>query len=426
MTTTPWRLPFSRPFEDDEVDAELARVRAHGFDAVAAYIATRVAVAADARRDRRATLRAPASSLAFPRRRRGRRTCRRPVENGAVGQSRVAPRSCCATRATTARWRRRRAETRPDSSAPERDSLPSRDSPLEHAASRTAATSSGKARMLHRQRDSRRSPISPRKRRAVALSYGSYLKVDELLGLQQPLSRPPHHDEMLFIIIHQVYELWFKQLLHEVDATMAALDRDDLLRVAKHFRRIHTIQRLLEQQVDILETMTPQEFNQFRDNLNPGQRLSIGAVPRARVRVRRAADRSCCKRIELDDAQRARLGTRASASRRSTTASKRCCARRGFRRRFERGAGRELPPDLHRRSRDTTISILLLEDLIEFDERFLLWRGRHVRMVERMIGQKQGTGGSPGARISRGHARASLLSRAVGSAHATSAKERYA
>jgi tryptophan 2,3-dioxygenase len=103
----------------------------------------------------------------------------------------------------------------------------------------------------------------------VTLSYGSYLKIDELLDLQQPLSRPPHHDEMLFIIIHQVYELWFKQLLHEVDATMGALDRDDLLRVAKHFRRIHAIQRLIEQQVDILETMTPQEFNQFRDNLNP-------------------------------------------------------------------------------------------------------------------------------------------------------------
>ena len=78
------------------------------------------------------------------------------------------------------------------------------------------------------------------------LSYGSYLKVNELLDLQAPLSRPAHHDEMLFIIIHQVYELWFKQLLHELDATIEALDRDELLRVSKHFRRIHTIQRLLE------------------------------------------------------------------------------------------------------------------------------------------------------------------------------------
>ncbi len=79
----------------------------------------------------------------------------------------------------------------------------------------------------------------------MSLSYGSYLKLEELLRLQRPLSEPPHHDEMLFIVIHQVYELWFKQLLHELDAAAAALDRDDLLRARKQFRRIHTIQRLL-------------------------------------------------------------------------------------------------------------------------------------------------------------------------------------
>ena len=101
------------------------------------------------------------------------------------------------------------------------------------------------------------------------LSYGTYLKVEELLDLQRPLSRPEHHDELLFIIIHQVYELWFKQLMHELEAVVVALNNDDLLHVAKYFRRIHTIQRLLEQQIDVLETMTPQEFNQFRNNLNP-------------------------------------------------------------------------------------------------------------------------------------------------------------
>ncbi|MBV8147948.1 MAG: tryptophan 2,3-dioxygenase, partial [Candidatus Eremiobacteraeota bacterium] len=101
------------------------------------------------------------------------------------------------------------------------------------------------------------------------LSYGSYLKVDELLQLQQPLSEPPHHDEILFIVIHQVYELWFKQMIHELDDAMAHLATDDLLKVAKNFRRIHAIQRVIEQQVDVLETMTPQEFNAFRDNLNP-------------------------------------------------------------------------------------------------------------------------------------------------------------
>src|SRR5208283_1598100 len=97
----------------------------------------------------------------------------------------------------------------------------------------------------------------------------SYLKVDELLALQKPRSSPAHHDELLFIVIHQVYELWFLQLLHEIEAAIRRLDKDDLLKAQKHFRRIHAIQRLLEQQVDVLETMTPQEFNAFRSGLNP-------------------------------------------------------------------------------------------------------------------------------------------------------------
>jgi tryptophan 2,3-dioxygenase len=228
----------------------------------------------------------------------------------------------------------------------------------------------------------------------VALSYGSYLKVNELLGLQQPLSRPRHHDEMLFIIIHQVYELWFKQLLHEVDATMQALDRDDLLRVAKNFRRIHAIQRLLEQQVDILETMTPQEFNQFRDNLNPAsgfQSVQFRELEFA-CGVRRT---EVLQWVELDDAQRARLERRAKDP--SLYDHVKALLRR-------RGFAVDSPAELvesYRRIYSNEMEYydlyLLLEDLIEFDERFLLWRGRHVLMVERMIGQRKGTGGSSGA-----------------------------
>jgi tryptophan 2,3-dioxygenase len=233
----------------------------------------------------------------------------------------------------------------------------------------------------------------------VALSYGSYLKIDELLDLQQPLSRPAHHDEMLFIIIHQVYELWFKQLLHEVDGTMRALDRDDLLRVAKHFRRIHAIQRLLEQQVDILETMTPQEFNQFRDNLNPAsgfQSIQFRELEFA-CGVRRT---ELLTRIQTDDAARARLETRLNEPSLYDRA-KGLLRRRGF----EVDSSADLI-ESYRRIYSNEAQYydlyLLLEDLIEFDERFLLWRGRHVRMVERMIGQKQGTGGSSGARYLEG------------------------
>ncbi|HZV77417.1 MAG TPA: tryptophan 2,3-dioxygenase family protein [Candidatus Babeliales bacterium] len=229
----------------------------------------------------------------------------------------------------------------------------------------------------------------------MPLSYGSYLKVDQLLELQQPLSRPRHHDEMLFIVIHQVYELWFKQVLHEIDATMAAIDNDDLLRVAKHFRRIHAIQRLLEQQVDILETMTPQEFNQFRDNLNPAsgfQSVQFRELEFA-CGLRRT---DVLQWIELDESQRARL------QRRSDEPSlydrvKALLRRRGFAV-DDSAALVETYRQIYANAQAHYDLYLLLEDLIEFDERFLLWRGRHVRMVERMIGQKQGTGGSPGAR----------------------------
>ncbi|HZY97681.1 MAG TPA: tryptophan 2,3-dioxygenase family protein [Candidatus Cybelea sp.] len=228
----------------------------------------------------------------------------------------------------------------------------------------------------------------------MPLSYGSYLKINELLRLQHPLSKPAHHDEMLFIVIHQVYELWFKQLLHELDAAVAAVDRDDLLRVNKGFRRIHTIQRLLEHQVDILETMTPQEFNQFRDHLHPAsgfQSVQFRELEFA-CGIRRT---DILQWIELDDAQRARLQKRLDAPSLYDRV-KALLRRRGFAvettddlvESYRRIYQNEVEhADLHR----------LLEDLIEFDERFLLWRGRHVRMVERMIGQKQGTGGSSGA-----------------------------
>jgi tryptophan 2,3-dioxygenase len=226
------------------------------------------------------------------------------------------------------------------------------------------------------------------------LSYGSYLKIDELLALQQPLSRPAHHDEMLFIVIHQVYELWFKQLLHEIDAAMLALDRDDLLRAGKAFRRIHAIQRLLEQQVDILETMTPQEFNQFRDHLNPAsgfQSVQFRELEFA-CGLRRT---EILQWLELDESHRARLERRLREPSLYDHA-KALLARRGF----ATGSSDELIESYRQIYSDEGRYYdlhLLLEELIEFDERFLLWRGRHVRMVERMIGNKRGTGGSSGA-----------------------------
>jgi tryptophan 2,3-dioxygenase len=226
------------------------------------------------------------------------------------------------------------------------------------------------------------------------LSYGSYLQVDELLALQRPLSSPEHHDEMLFIIIHQVYELWFKQLLHETEAVLQALDRAELLLAAKHFRRIHTIQRLLEQQIDVLETMTPQEFNAFRDNLNPASGFQSIQFRELEFLcgIRRT---DTLKYIQTTDAQRARLERRLHEPSLYDKV-KALLSRRGY----AASTHDELIATyktIYEHPEEQYELYLLLEDLIEFDERFLLWHNRHVRMVERMIGAKKGTGGSLGA-----------------------------
>src|SRR5438128_9143921 len=101
----------------------------------------------------------------------------------------------------------------------------------------------------------------------MAVSYASYLKLDELLSLQQPRSPGPEHDEMLFIVIHQVYELWFKELLHELDRVRTLLVADEPHRTLHTLKRILTILKVMVAQLDILETMTPLEFLSFRQRL---------------------------------------------------------------------------------------------------------------------------------------------------------------
>jgi tryptophan 2,3-dioxygenase len=101
-------------------------------------------------------------------------------------------------------------------------------------------------------------------------SYAEYLKIKELLALQRPLSEGPEHDEMLFIVIHQVYELWFKEILHELDHLNELLARNDGARARQTLKRILTILKVMVAQLDILETMTPLEFLSFRDRLESG------------------------------------------------------------------------------------------------------------------------------------------------------------
>lgn len=229
----------------------------------------------------------------------------------------------------------------------------------------------------------------------ATLTYGSYLRIPELLSLQRPLSDPPHHDEMLFIVIHQVYELWFKLTLHELDAAVGFLERDDLLRVAKAFRRIHAIQRILESQVDVLETMTPQEFNAFRDGLNPASGFQSAQFREIEFRCGLRGNENYLKHLEITPEERERLERRL----REPTlydSLKGYLTRHGFDT-SSRDAMIATFRTIYENEEAHYTLYLLLEDLIEFDERVLLWRGRHIRMVERMIGMKPGTGGSLGA-----------------------------
>jgi len=227
----------------------------------------------------------------------------------------------------------------------------------------------------------------------ATLTYGSYLQIDELLALQHPQSDPPQHDEMLFIIIHQVYELWFKQLLHEIEAAKRNLDENAPLRAQKNFRRIHAIQRLLEEQVDVLETMAPQDFNAFRNRLNPASGFQSAQFREIEF-LCGARKTSYHDFLEPTSEERIRLEQRL-AEPTLYDALKSLLVRRGY----AAGTSEELIASyksIYENAEERYDLYLLLEDFIEFDERFLLWRGRHVRMVERMIGMKPGTGGSLG------------------------------
>src|SRR6185295_9652750 len=102
----------------------------------------------------------------------------------------------------------------------------------------------------------------------MELTYASYLELESLLELQNPRSDPPEHDEMLFIVIHQTYELWFKLVLHELDRLKAELSAGDLFGSIATLKRVRTVVKTLVSQVDILETMTPMSFSSFRDRLD--------------------------------------------------------------------------------------------------------------------------------------------------------------
>jgi tryptophan 2,3-dioxygenase len=238
----------------------------------------------------------------------------------------------------------------------------------------------------------------------MAVTYSSYLKLDQLLSLQQPLSDGPEHDEVLFIVIHQVYELWFKEILHEIDYLKGLLARPDTPRALHTLKRVLTILKVAVAQIDILETMTPLEFLSFRDRLESGSGFQSFQFRELEF-VLGMKERAALARYAPGGEPHGRLARRL-AEPTLWDAFLGFLAQQGY----------PVPPELLARDVTTSLqpapamqSILidvyrrdpvvstLCERLVDLDEGLQEWRYRHVKMVERTIGTKRGTGGSAGA-----------------------------
>lgn len=248
-------------------------------------------------------------------------------------------------------------------------------------------------------------PLPPEDR--ARLTYGSYLGVPELLSLQRLRSDPPQHDELLFIVIHQVYELWFRQLLHELDGVIRRLDADQVLGAHRLLQRCIEIQRVLVAQVSILETMTPVDFLTFRDHLTPASGFQSAQFREVEF-VSGLKNARFLAFYEAGSPERATLERRMEGPT-LAGAYDAMLRRRGFAL-PEPEPPLERDPDsetsrarvqellrIYREPEPNYDLFLFTESLLQYDELFTLWRLRHVLMVERMIGNKPGTGGSEGA-----------------------------
>ncbi len=241
------------------------------------------------------------------------------------------------------------------------------------------------------------------------LNYSSYLSVPELLKLQHQLSSPPTHDELLFIIIHQTYELWFKELLHDLDSVVESLSdvasrqwRDQVYEAARLLRRCTEIMRVLVTQFTILETMLPTHFMAFREKLEPASGFQSAQFreieflcglkdenhlrlhtqdPEAHARLRQRLHAPSLRDVFFDAL--ATIGKLPESPANSEDA------------RFQQRA--EAIRNVYEDERNYRDWIDLCERLTEFDELIVAWRLRHIQVVERIIGARRGTGGSEGS-----------------------------
>lgn len=236
-----------------------------------------------------------------------------------------------------------------------------------------------------------------------ALTYSSYLAVDELLKLQRPLSEGPEHDEMLFIVIHQSYELWFKQLIHEFSAAQGALEAGDTHRSLALLGRIRTIMKVCVAQVDILETMTPLQFNSFRSYLSSSSGFQSAQFRKVEAILGRRDSAMSGHLPNEVQAEISEIASRNSVwdsllayiSKRGHAIPAEVLDRDKSIAYVSNSAVQDILLAVHRNDPE---SATVCERLLDIDEGLQEWRYRHVKMVERTIGAKMGTGGSSGVK----------------------------
>lgn len=232
-------------------------------------------------------------------------------------------------------------------------------------------------------------------RQSGGTDYATYLLIDDLLDLQRPLTEGAH-DELLFIVVHQVYELWFKQVLFELESVRAAIFDGDFYRARHYLERVHTIERVMIEQVAVLETMSPQDFLEFRTHLAPASGFQSVQFREVEF-ISGLKDAEYLKRLATLPEEEARLRRRLEEPTLWDAFSEMLTS-----------SGLPMPSDDPERRKASLVDMArhrdrwpeqfyLSEALLTHDEMFALWRNRHVLMVERQIGTKSGTGGSTGA-----------------------------
>ena len=231
------------------------------------------------------------------------------------------------------------------------------------------------------------------------LTYGEYLAVPELISLQRLRSDPAVHDELLFIVVHQAYELWFKQLIFELETVRDRMLEGDAGRARHYLTRIHAIERILIDQIEVLETMSPQDFLAFRSLLSPASGFQSAQFREVEF-LSGLKQRGYLNDLAASPDELARLSGRLDEP----------AVWDGFVALLERN-GLDMPEEDEEARRDSLLRMArepehaglfgVAEGLLDHDEAFAQWRFHHVLMVEREIGAKPGTGGSSGVEYLR-------------------------